>query len=249
MLDQEIQDIGLSDKEAKVYLAALELGQASAQEIAKKSQVNRATTYVAIESLINLGLMSSLHEGKKQLFSAASPNRLLELIEIEKANIKSKKTKLDQLMPQLQSIYNKKQNKPVVRYYEGKEGLNTLNKEFIELAEGDIKMAYSLDNVKKLFSEEERNKMRNLRINANVRTQVIYSSEDKNLSSDKTGTRFRVDHKKYPLLADIAVYDDKIRLANLTNKIGGVIIEDKDIATTLESILNLAIEAAKKKTP
>ena len=43
-LDKELQKIGLSEKEAKVYLAALELGQASVQNIARKAEVNRATT-------------------------------------------------------------------------------------------------------------------------------------------------------------------------------------------------------------
>ena len=41
----------LSEKEAAVYLAALQLGWVPVQDIAKLSKVNRATTYVMIESL------------------------------------------------------------------------------------------------------------------------------------------------------------------------------------------------------
>ena len=51
MYEKELQDLGLSEKEAKVYLTALEMGAETAQNIAKKANVNRATTYVQIDSL------------------------------------------------------------------------------------------------------------------------------------------------------------------------------------------------------
>ena len=41
MLERELQEIGLNEKEAKVYLATLELGQSVVQDIAKKAGVNR----------------------------------------------------------------------------------------------------------------------------------------------------------------------------------------------------------------
>lgn len=65
--------LGLSEKEAKVYLAALELAQDSAQNIAKKAGVNRPTTYVILEKLMKLGLANTLEENKKTLFVAESP--------------------------------------------------------------------------------------------------------------------------------------------------------------------------------
>jgi len=55
MLIQELQKLGLSDKESKVYLASLELGPAPIAAIAKQASVNRPTTYVIIESLIKKG--------------------------------------------------------------------------------------------------------------------------------------------------------------------------------------------------
>ena len=50
-LKKELEHLGLSDKEAKVYLAALEMGPSPVQDISHKAHVNRATTYVMIESL------------------------------------------------------------------------------------------------------------------------------------------------------------------------------------------------------
>ena len=74
-LIHELSHVGLSDKEAAVYLAAMELGPAVVQDIAKKAEVNRATTYVMIESLASRGMMSTFVKGKKRYFAAEPPER------------------------------------------------------------------------------------------------------------------------------------------------------------------------------
>jgi len=83
-LEKDLQQIGLSEKEAKVYLASLELGPSTAQTIAAKATVNRPTTYVMIESLIKRGLMSSFQKGKKRFFVAGKPTQLLYLLDAKK---------------------------------------------------------------------------------------------------------------------------------------------------------------------
>ena len=64
-LEFKLKELGLAEKEAKVFLASLELGSSAVQEIAKKAEINRATTYVIIEKLMKKGLMSSVG-GKRQ---------------------------------------------------------------------------------------------------------------------------------------------------------------------------------------
>ena len=46
-----IQTLGLSEHEAAVYLAALELGEANIQEISRKSGVKRTSIYNFIDTL------------------------------------------------------------------------------------------------------------------------------------------------------------------------------------------------------
>lgn len=41
MLERVLEKFGLSEKEAKIYLATLELGQATVQQIAKKAGLVR----------------------------------------------------------------------------------------------------------------------------------------------------------------------------------------------------------------
>src|SRR3990167_4868713 len=91
---KELQDIGLSEKESRVYLAALELGRATADQLAKQAKIKRPTTYVQLESLMKMGLMSTYEEDKKAYFAPESPELLRRLLHKQKENIESKERDL-----------------------------------------------------------------------------------------------------------------------------------------------------------
>ena len=246
MLERDLIEIGLNEKEAKVYLASLELGQSTVQDISKKAGVNRATTYFVIEALMKSGLMSSFHKGKKQYFVAADPDRLVEVLEQEKTSIDKKEENLKKLLPQLQTINNKQKNRPVVKYYEGKEGLLTMIEEFTKAAQNTVNMAYSVDAINSVFSERERQRARDKRIIKGVKTKVIYTFKNGILQNTPDGNRRKIPFDKFPFTCDFAVYDNKVRIASLGNRLVGIVIEDKEIAESFKAILNLAWEAAEK---
>lgn len=246
MLEKDLQEIGLNEKEAKIYLASLELGQSVVQDIAKKAGVNRATTYFVIETLMKMGLMSSFHKGKKQYFVAADPDRLIEILEQEKNTIEKRKSSLKKLLPQLQSINNKQKDRPVVKYYEGKEGIKTMVSEILKAAKGEVDMAYSVDALNKLFTEEDKIEWRKVRIKRNLYTKAIYTYKDGILQNIPKSDSRKVPFDKFPITCDIAVYDEKVRIADLSKRLIGVIIEDKEIARSMKAVLDLAWEAAEK---
>src|SRR3989338_8570172 len=103
-LDKNLISLGLSQKEASVYIASLELGPATAQNIAKKAAVNRPTTYVMIESLTKRGLMSSFEKGKKRFFSAESPERLQNIFHVQRREIEEREHELHSILPELRAL-------------------------------------------------------------------------------------------------------------------------------------------------
>lgn len=246
MLEQELISIGLNEKEAKIYLSSLELGQSTVQSIALKAAINRATTYFIIDGLMQRGLMSSFNKGKKQYFIAADPERFVEILEKEKENIENKKDNLQKFLPQLKSLNNKQQGKPVVRYYDGKEGIAAMVDEFFNTEKVSVSMAYSVDAVNKVFSEKERLKWREKRVKRGIDTKVIYTFKNGELPNIPKSNSARVPFDKFPISCDIAIYDDKVRLASLGDRLSGIIIEDEEIAKSLKAVFELAWESAKK---
>lgn len=248
-LINELQKIGLSDKESKVYLATLELGQSSVQSISKKAGVNRTTTYVILDSLIKKGLCSTYQQDKKIYYMAESPEILSGLFSIQQKELEEKKKFIERLMPQLRAIYNRQEDKPIVRFFEGKEGLRSMSNELLSSREKFVRMMYSADNVEKVFSAEERKYMVEGRSKKNISGKVLYTYTKGQLppSKIKGNVRIRISEKDFPITADVALFDGKVRIASMGKKLSGVIIQDQEIYKTLVSLFELAWEAAKAK--
>ena len=64
---ETLKQLGLSDKEAKVYLAALTLGTAPLVQIARKAGVKLSTTHLTIATLLQRHLLIAVPKGKNAL--------------------------------------------------------------------------------------------------------------------------------------------------------------------------------------
>src|SRR3989344_453122 len=117
---RELQDLGLAEKEAKVYLAALEIGRATADQLAKQAKIVRPTAYVQIKSLMEKGLMSTYEEGKKTYFAPESPEALRRVLDKQKESIRTQEDELKRLLPELSRLFEGAGERPVVRFFEGK---------------------------------------------------------------------------------------------------------------------------------
>lgn len=242
-LDKELENIGLSEKEAKVYLAALELGQASVQNIARKAEVNRATTYSVLESLIKKGLCSTSEQNKKVLYSASPPNALLSLFEIKKKKIETQEDYFKKMLPELNSLHNKQESKPTVRFFEGKQGLlNSVTEFYFTQADENepVRMAYSKDLIESIIDEKDRVKFRKIRMGRKIKSKVIYNYEKGVLETTADGQRRRINAENYLLNCDVEILGNTVLFAPLTEKLSAVLIKNQEIANTLKVLFELA---------
>ena len=84
-----LTNFGLTDKQAKVYLALLELSSALPSTISRKSGLKRPTVYVILEQLQEKGLVGHLKKGNSLFFTAVDPKALVE-DQKRKVNLKRK---------------------------------------------------------------------------------------------------------------------------------------------------------------
>lgn len=239
MYDKELQMLGLSEKEAKVYLTSLSIGSETAQNIAKHSGINRATTYVQIESLRNKGLMTEFEKGKKTYYSAETPERLLGLIATMEKQVELKRAELNRIMPSLSNIFLGAGNRPKVRFFEGFEGIQNIQEEFLKVKNKKIESFTNLDqlmgsypNVKNNYSDR--------RIEKKITGYILYTSENgavmKNYDAEKLRHARWLPKSPFPVSADISIFDDNISIATYKEKYTGVIINDAEMAQTLRAL-------------
>src|SRR3989338_4885553 len=247
MLKEQLEKIGLAEKEAKVFLAALELGSSAVQEIAKKADINRATTYVIIEKLMKKGLMSSVEKGKKTYFQTEDPKRLLKLLEEQEEGLKRKEEEFKKYLPELETLYNIAEEKPKVRFFEGKEGLETIKDEILKTTDKKLELFFSVDDLESVFSQEERKEYLQKRLAKKIKVEGIYTRTNGQFENVITGDEIRIVPKdKFPISVDLTIFNNKVAISSLKGKLIGVIIDNKEITNTLRSVFHLAWEAAEK---
>lgn len=118
MNEQEVlEEFGLSDKEAKIYLTLLAEKSATAAHLAKIARVNRTTAYLELDNLIKKGIVSYVIKDSRRYYQPASPEKFIEILD-------SKKAKFQGILPLLKGKYSGAE-KFKIEVYEGKEGAKT----------------------------------------------------------------------------------------------------------------------------
>ena len=251
MLEKYLQEIGLSDKEASIYLELLRAGNSSASEIAKNTKIKRPTVYTVLDSLSKKGLVSETTEGTKTKHQAEPPERLEVFVERQKALFDERTHVLKDVIPELKNIQRDSEDKPVIRYYEGKEGVissleRLFDSESKSKPEKEIYFIYPKDRIDEVWSTEDKKKYMAKRTRQKLNPRTIYTWTKSSLTPEVDSRRLKIDQKKYPLKADIAIYEDKVKIHTLTNKLSGIFIENRDFADTLKSVINYILDSQKK---
>ncbi|MFC1598760.1 TrmB family transcriptional regulator [Patescibacteria group bacterium] len=231
-LNEQLQSLGLNEKEAKVYLASLELGLTTIQNIAKKAGVKRSTVYEIIETLITQNLFTVIPKGKKRYFLAAEPTRLTELIT-------QKQKALEQMMPELEALSKVSPIKPKIRFYEGEEGIKTVYADTIKegqdiLAFVSVSAAYKSPVIDYLTKQYVRQRSEH-KIMAKV---IAPDSEIAKTYKKRDDKEYRqsklISEKDYPFSIEINVYGNKVAFISYNaEELMAVIIESKEIAKTM----------------
>lgn len=111
--------LGLTNNEAIVYLANLELGPTTVIKMSKKTGLPRGSIYSVLGSLRHRGLVSTQPKGAKHVFVAESPDHLEKLLQ-------QKKTMLQSILPDLFSMHMHLENKDtLIKHFQGLEGIKT----------------------------------------------------------------------------------------------------------------------------
>lgn len=249
-LEIELKNLGFSDKEAKVYLALLELGESPVQQISDKAKVNRATTYVVLEALQKRGLVTTVEKDKKVIFAAESPRALTRLFRAQEEELKTKHEEFKKVFPELEALFNLSSEKPTVRFFEGQEGVRAIYDDMIESGEKVVRDIYSLEyseQVKALFPKQEYDDFLKKRKELGITIRSIYTSETGPYEGFQLkGERRFVPKEKFPFSADILIYADRVTLTTLKGKLISVIVQSQDIADTMRLVFELAWLGADK---
>lgn len=243
---KKLANLGLTEKEAEVYLALLEAGEMTADQLAKRSKLNRSTAYVQIKQLTEYGLVSMFKRGKKTFYAAESPTQLVRILEHRRQLIVNQEAEVTQMVPELLKLFGSAVDRPVIRVFEGKEGLVSMRHSMLESGAKKIQSAFSFDSMTKIFSTDELMAFSNKRASKNIQSQLLYKKTGDDIPSVPPQEIRRVDEAAYPFGADLYIYGDTVSFASTKDQIVGVTITNADIAKTIQTLYELVWDMAAK---
>mgnify|MGYP001600274771 FL=1 len=244
MIQELLENLGLSQAESAIYLAGLELGKALPKHLAQKAKINRSMLYKLLPNLLKQGLVSETILGKRRYLIAEDPQNLLN----------KKQAEIDQLetiIPELRLLLATASYKPKIIFYEGLEGIKKLY--FDNLKEKQPILEFvSLKQIHPEIEFHSSNYYIPQRIKRKIPIKILVSGLAKSnrikLSTDAYALREvkLLNETLYPIPLDCYIYGDNISFALYrkdTEPIG-IIIRSKEIATTLNSLFNFIWEKA-----
>lgn len=128
-LQSALQNLGLNEKEAKVYLALLQSGESSAYQIAKRSGLKKPTTYVILDGLLERRAVRKILKPKAIHYTATDPVDLF-------VTARNRVAQAETLLPELRALARNDAKVVQTTYYEGLEGIKDMYKNMIEEMKG-----------------------------------------------------------------------------------------------------------------
>lgn len=247
-LTHKLTNFGLTEKEAAVYLALLELDTSPVSDIARKAHINRSTTYVLLESLQKKGLVSIAGEKDNdvKLFSAAEPERLSQIAEEGAKKYRDLVSSAEALVPELAALKLEDRRKTRVRYFDGIEGVIATYEDTLTASE-PISAYASSENMPeilpKYFPEYyARRAKRNIPIRS-IHPSTPQARERMTHNDEELRTAAIVPAETYGFSPEIKIYDNKIVFMSLKEEFG-IIIESQELADAMKKVFALSWKAA-----
>jgi len=237
-----LEDIGLSEKEAAVYLVLLSLETATAYQIAEHCEVKKPTVYVILEDLRKKGLVLKVPHAKKALFVAQD---ITEYLTAQESRLKNARS----IVPKLHALGSNP--KESVYFFNGLRGMVQAMDYKLDSMRGKTFHSFygNLESVSeeiiKMFGTWDKKA-----ISTNVAFRLIMPEKNKdrqkNLLALAEEEREQIqihflNPYEYPGNVSFEIGEDFVRIMDAKN-VTATIIDDKSTAEAMRQIFNVVWE-------
>ncbi len=231
----QLTRLGLNGRQARVYLAMLQLGPASAIEIAKYTKFKHPTVYDVLDVLEERGLITeSLVNGRK-VFAPEDPSAFLRIEE-------ERKSALESVLPDLRDLYLGGTHRTRIHFYEGRAGVLAVRSELLNVKSKEYFYFGAVQEMMRLSSPEEELAYTRERVRRGIRSWSIRNRErEVALDYMQPGEANLRNVRYFPRpmsdsISGLYIYDDKIMVSSALKENYTVIIESRELFTLMKAL-------------
>jgi len=247
MADKKLYDllkIGLTEGEAKVYLALTEIGSSTVGPVVKKARVAYSNVYDILQRLIEKGIVSYIVKEKTKYFQAASPINLVDYLEKKEEELSEQKKALEYAMPELEKLQHL-QPQQDAEVFIGKKGLKTAYKKFLNNMGPEDENLFFYIHEEGYATESDIFYISILDI-LDIPARGITNPEFKDSKYMKSAKQTKLRTVDFPIPGNVEVCKDKVLLISWKKPIIGTLIHSKGIADNIRNYFNSVWKIAKK---
>src|SRR3989344_3175847 len=235
---RDLEKLGFSVNESKVYLTLLKLGPSLAGKIAKEANLDRSSTYNALKLLMERGIIATVHETKRTIFVPSSPKKILDYF-------KEKEEIAKNIIPSLEERYKTKQKSQSIYHFKGYKGLKTIFQNMLDsLDKGE---EYLVIGSEGQFSEKMPyfspifRKQKELK---KIKTKILIREGRKRTSKGKY-TEYRQIPSTVISPATINIYKNKVAIFIWEDEPQAVLIENEKVSESFKNYFDFMWKHAK----
>ncbi|MFA5291283.1 MAG: helix-turn-helix domain-containing protein, partial [Candidatus Paceibacterota bacterium] len=232
---KELKKLGLSEKEAQIYLAILDQGRATTIEIAKKTSIKRTTVYSIVMDLIEAGYVAEAKKGKRRLFIVEDPALLIGKFEQNLSDVKY-------LVPLLNTLRSKTVPRPLVKFYDGINGVRNIMEETVLMYGKEQFWWSAINDLVDVLGKRYISQWVRRRVKRKIKT-IVLRINDKNLEPEFQASEhgMREIHwlpQKVLFNGALCVFDNKVAYLSSRKESFGFIIESNDFSDMVRTIFS-----------
>lgn len=214
-----MKELGLNEREAKVYLALLKEQSCTASKLAKLANINRTTAYLELENLMKIGLVSYVIKESKRYYQPSPPEKFIDILEEKKKNFEA-------ILPKLKGMHQISQPFSI-KVFEGKEGIKTFYQDIYNTAKEFLVFGATgkATEVLKYSYPHFLDKF----IKRNIKERVLANSQSRKIMEAHPKSHFKVKYLPEKYVADVTtiIYNGKVAIQSLQGEnIYVVVISD-----------------------
>jgi HTH-type transcriptional regulator, sugar sensing transcriptional regulator len=237
-LEKSLIKLGLSEKQAKVYLALLELDSAKISDIAAKANIKRSTTYLIIDELLQKGLVSEYPSYKGNKYTIENPEKLKNILN-------EQKKELDYAFPFIHKMYNKEKERPQVKVYEGLEAIRQVYLDYVFKSETEVLFFSSLSKVLDMVPDLNEMWRKEIIKQQNFKGKEILNPSKKDIeyglkaikNSKNLEIKVLPKDSKYQFKdSECAIFDDQVMFVAYGSKIFTTLIKSQLLTESLKAL-------------
>ncbi len=239
---QSLQELGLNEKEAQIFLALLKRGLSNASQIAHLLDLPKSSILDQLNELARRGFILR-HKKKNAFLFSADLSRLHDAVSKQKETITEREKIVAELLPSLEKLEGFGSKRPQIEYLEGDEALEEAFQDFLRvkpkeiLGYGNSEWNLSTKNVfPRFYDRRAKAKIpwRGLIPATKLSLEDTWQSDQKHL---RKSIYFPPEFFASP---EVNVYGNTVSIVSFKEKFL-VRIRSKEIAKAFRNILELSI--------